>query len=100
MALLLARHQAALLHPDTLTAEDQLDALESCDGLRRADRFKALLSVLPVLGADIAVVDRWLKIQTAAAGVDAGAIALAVRTQEHIPTRIRDARIEALQSLA
>ena len=100
MALLLARHQAALLHPDTLTAEDQLDALERCDGLRRADRFKALLLVLPVLGADIAVVDRWLKIQTAAAGVDAGAIALAVRTQEHIPTRIRDARIEALQSLA
>lgn len=100
LALLLVRHRAALLQPGTLSAEDQLDTLERCDGLRRADRFKLLLSVLPVLGAEAAVADHWCKIQAAAAGVDAGAIALAVRTQEHIPTRIRDARIEALQNLA
>lgn len=100
LALLLVHHQAALLQPETLSAEDQLDTLERCDGLRRADRFKSLLSILPVLGASAAVAEHWLKIQAAAAGVDAGAIALAVRTQAHIATRIRDARIEALQNLA
>ena len=100
LALLLTRHRDALRHPDRLSAEDRLDTLERCDGLRRAERFKALVSVLPVLGASPATTACWLQIQAAAAGVDAGAIALAVRTQEHIATRIRDARIEALQNIA
>ena len=100
MALLLVRYKAALLQPDALSAEDQLDTLERCDGLRRADRFKTLLLALPCLGAEAAVVERWLQIQAAAAGIDAGAIALAVRTQAHIAMRIRDARIEALQNLS
>lgn len=99
MALLLARHQCALLTLDTLSAEDRLDTLERCDALRRADRFKILLSALPCLGADAALIDQWLQVAAAAAGVDAGAIALAVRTQEHIAARIRDARIEAIQNL-
>jgi tRNA nucleotidyltransferase (CCA-adding enzyme) len=100
LALLLVRHRQALEQPEALSAEDQLDTLERCDGLRRADRFKTLLAILPILGAKPNVVERWGQIQHAAANVDAGAIALAVRTQEHIPTRIRDARIEALQNLA
>ena len=100
LALILVRHRASLLQPDALSAEDQLDTLERCDGLRRAERFESLISTLPVLGANAAVADRWRKIQAAVADVDAGAIALAVRTQEHIATRIRDARIEALQNLA
>ena len=100
MALLLARYQRALLTPDALSAEDQLETLERCDALRRTDRFKALLSALPCLGAEAAVADSWLKILAAAAGVDAGAIALAVRTQEHIATRIRDARIESIRNIA
>jgi tRNA nucleotidyltransferase (CCA-adding enzyme) len=100
MALLLARYQRALLTPDTLSAEDQLETLERCDALRRTDRFKALLSALPCLGAAVAVADSWLKILAAAAGVDAGAIALSVRTQEHIATRIRDARIESIRNIA
>ena len=100
LALLLVRHRAALLEPDTLSAEDRLTTLERCDAFRRAARFKELLAILPVLGAKPGVVDQWLQIQAAAAGVDAGAIALSVRTQEHIATRIRDARIEALQNLA
>ena len=48
MALLLVRHRAALRQPDALSAEDQLDTLERCDGLRRADRFKQLLTALPL----------------------------------------------------
>ncbi len=100
LALLLVRHRQALLQPDALSAEDRLDALERCDGLRRADRFRLLLLALPALGAAPDVVARWLQIQAAAASVDAGAIALAVRTQEHIASRIRDARIEAIQNLA
>lgn len=99
LALLLAHHQTALQQATSLSAEDQLNTLERCDGLRRADRFKLLLSVLPILGASPEVIHQWLQVQTAAAGVDAGAIALAARTQEHIATRIRDARIEAIQNL-
>lgn len=100
LALLLANHRTVLLQPALLSAEDQLNTLERCDGLRRADRFKLLLSVLPVLGATPDIVNQWHQIQAAAAGVDAGAIALAVRTQEHIATRIRDARIEAIRNLS
>ena len=100
LALLLVRHRAALLQPVALSAEGCLDTLERCDGLRRADRFRMLLSALPGLGEDPTTVDRWLQIQAAAAAVDAGAIALSVRTQEHIPARIRDARIEAIQNLS
>ena len=100
LALLLVRHRAALMQPSALSAEDQLATLERCDGLRRAGRFKTLVSVLPFLGAATDIVNRWHEVQAAAAGVDAGAIALAVRTQEHIATRIRDARIEAIQNLS
>jgi len=100
LAVLLARYQQALLTLDGLSAEDQLNTLERCDALRRMDRFKLLLSALPCLGADAALAEGWLKILAAAASVDAGAIALAVRTQEHIATRIRDARIEAIRNIA
>jgi tRNA nucleotidyltransferase (CCA-adding enzyme) len=100
LALLLTRHRSPLMQPEALSAEDQLNTLERCDGLRRADRFKQLLTILPLLGAVPAIAQRWLQIQSAAAGVDAGAIALSVRTQEHIATRIRDARIEAIQNIA
>ena len=100
LSLLLVRQRQALLQPSILCAEDRLNTLERCDALRRADRFKLLLSTLPCLGANVAVVDTWLQIHAVAAGVDAGAIALSVRTQEHIAPRIRDARIEAIQSLA
>jgi tRNA nucleotidyltransferase (CCA-adding enzyme) len=99
LALLLVRHRAALVQPDALSAEDRLATLERCDAFRRAERFRTLLATLPVLGAKAGVVDQWLRMQAAAAGVDAGAIALGVRTQEHIATRIREARIEALQNL-
>ena len=100
LALLLVRYRAPLMQPSALSAEDQLATLERCDGLRRAGRFKTLVSVLPFLGAATDIVNRWHEVQAAAAGVDAGAIALAVRTQEHIATRIRDARIEAIQNLS
>jgi tRNA nucleotidyltransferase (CCA-adding enzyme) len=98
MALLLVRYRRALLMPAALSAEDRLNTLERCDALRRTDRFKALLSALPCLGADAAVAECWLHLVAAAASVDAGAIALAVRTQQHIASRIREARIEAIQN--
>ncbi len=100
LALLLAYHRSALMQPALLSAEDRLNTLERCDGLRRADRFRLLLAVLPMLGAAPDVVNQWLQVQAAAANVDAGAIAQAVRTQEHVATRIRDARIEAIQNLS
>ena len=100
LALLLARYQKSLLVPESLGAENRLEILERCDALRRTDRFKMLLTALPCLGASAAAGDLWNKIVAAAASVDAGAIALAVRTQEHIAPRIREARIEAIQNLA
>ena len=100
LALLLVNHRAALLNPDALSAEDRLDTLEGCDALRRPERFQLMLTTLPVLGTKGEIVAFWERNQSAAAGVDAGAIALAVRTGEHIATRIREARIEALQNLA
>ena len=100
LALLLVRHRSALLQPEALSAEGQLETLERCDGLRRAERFKTLVASLPFLGAATDIISRWQQMQAAAAGIDAGAIALAVRTQEHIATRIRDARIEAIQNLS
>lgn len=99
LAMLLVRHQVNLMQADALSAEDRLETLERCDGLRRADRFKMLLNTLPILGASSDIADHWLKIQAAASSVDAGAIALAVRIQNHIASRIRDARIEAIQNL-
>jgi len=99
LALLLVRHRNALAQPARLSAEDRLNVLERCDALRRADRFRGLLAALPCLGVALDVVKTWQKIHAAAANVDAGAIALSVRTQEHIATRIRDARIEAIQNL-
>jgi len=99
LALLLVRKYQALQHPEAQSAEGRLNTLEQCDALRRPERFEQLLSTLPCLGADQTILDTWLKILAAAAGIDAGAIALSVRTQAHIPARIRDARIEALQSL-
>lgn len=99
LAMLLVRYQVNLMQAGALSAEDRLETLERCDGLRRPDRFKMLLNVLPILGASSDIVDHWLEIQEAASSVDAGAIALAVRTQNHIASRIRDARIEAIQNL-
>ncbi len=99
LALLLVRQHEALQHPEAQSAEGRLNTLEQCDALRRPERFERLLSTLPCLGTNQDILDTWLKIQAAAVGVDAGAIALSVRTQGHIPSRIRDARIEALQSL-
>lgn len=100
LALLLVRYRQPLMQPATLSAEGQLDTLERCDGLRRVERFNELLTTLPCLGSDPCVVQTWQQIQMAAAGVDAGAIALAVRTKEHIASRVRDARIEAIRNLA
>ena len=100
LALLLVRNRQNLLQPNRLSAEDCLNTLERCDALRRTDRFMHLLATLPYLGASVSVVAWWEKMLGAAAGVDAGAIALSVRTQEHIATRIRDARVEAIQNLA
>lgn len=99
LSVMLVRQHEALQHPEAKSAEGLLDTLEHCDALRRPERFKLLLSTLPCLGMDQATLEAWLEIQAAAAGVDAGAIALSVRTQAHIPARIRDARIEAIQSL-
>lgn len=98
LALLLVRNRTALVNPQQQCAEDCLKILERCDGIRRPTRFHDLLTALPCLGATPEVVANWCTIQAAASAVDAGAIALAARTPEHIAARIRDARIEAIQN--
>jgi tRNA nucleotidyltransferase (CCA-adding enzyme) len=74
--------------------------LESCDALRRPDRFEALLGAAACVRRDVRA-DVWLARLEAVRSVDAGAIA---RSAGGDPQRIRDklrtARTLALEKLA
>lgn len=86
-----------------VSAQDQpvawLALLESCDALRRPDRFEALLAAAACVLDDIDR-DCWAQRLAAVRAVDAGAIARAARGD---PARIRDdlraARLQALAAL-
>jgi tRNA nucleotidyltransferase (CCA-adding enzyme) len=107
VALLVARyhtdiHRQAELRPDTL-----VKLLESCDALRRPERFEEMLLACEAdfrgrLGWEQRPYPQRPALQAAraaAAGVDGGAIAKACSDPATIPQRIREARIEALKDL-
>lgn len=77
-----------------------LDVLESCDALRRPDRFEALLGAAACVRRDVRT-DAWLARLATVRSIDAGAIA---RSAGGDPQRIRDklrtARTLALEKLA
>ena len=74
-------------------AEELLDLLKRADAFRRPERFAELLEVARVSGADIA---RFEKARTAAAAVDAGAIAK--DSGKDIGRRVDAARLAAIRS--
>jgi tRNA nucleotidyltransferase (CCA-adding enzyme) len=74
---------------------DCLDVLESCDALRRPDRFEALLGAAACVHQSLRV-DGWMARLAAVRSVDAGAIA---RSAGGDPRRIRD-RLRAARTLA
>ncbi|HEY6895772.1 MAG TPA: multifunctional CCA addition/repair protein [Rhodocyclaceae bacterium] len=107
VALLVARyhtdiHRQAELRPDTL-----VKLLESCDALRRPERFEEMLLACEAdfrgrLGWEQRPYPQRPALQAAraaAASVDGGAIAKACSDPATIPQRIREARIEALKLL-
>jgi tRNA nucleotidyltransferase (CCA-adding enzyme) len=80
------------------TGAGRLDALETCDALRKPERFLALLDAASLLvPVDIRA---WRQALDAVRGVDAGAIAAALREQpQAIRAAVRQARAMALQAL-
>ncbi|CAM4203896.1 CCA tRNA nucleotidyltransferase [Kerstersia similis] len=80
------------------TGAGRLDALETCDALRKPERFLALLDAASLLvPVDVSA---WRQALETVRGVDAGAIAAALSGQaQSIKTAVREARARALQAL-
>lgn len=76
-----------------------LDVLESCDALRRPDRFEALMAAAACVRADLQP-GRWSARLAAVRGIDAGAIARAAGGDPpRIRAALRAARLAALERL-
>lgn len=80
------------------TGAGRLDALETCDALRKPERFLALLDAASLLvPVDVSA---WRQALETVRGVDAGAIAAALSGQaQSIKAAVREARARALQDL-
>jgi tRNA nucleotidyltransferase (CCA-adding enzyme) len=95
LALLACRNRVALRASRLATPEALLELLKRADAFRRPGRFVELLEVAR---RDVPVVDttRLEHAYTAAAAVDAGAIAAAAPSPADIPRLIDERRIEAI----
>src|SRR5438045_3033976 len=95
LALLACRNRVALRGSRLATPQALLELLKRADAFRRPGRFAELLEVAR---RDVPVVDttRLERAYTAAAAVDAGAIAAAAPTPADIPRLIDERRIEAI----
>jgi tRNA nucleotidyltransferase (CCA-adding enzyme) len=71
-----------------------LGLIETCDGLRKPERFELLLrTAVIVTELDISL---WLQKLRAVRGVDAGSIAAGLKDPSVIKTAVRQARLAAL----
>jgi len=95
LALLACRNRLALRASRLATPQALLELLKRADAFRRPGRFAELLEVAR---RDVPVVDttRLEGAYTAAAAVDAGAVAAAAPTPADIPRLIDERRIEAI----
>jgi tRNA nucleotidyltransferase (CCA-adding enzyme) len=95
LALLACRNRVALRAARLASPEALLELLKRTDAFRRPGRFAELLEVAR---RDVPVVDttRLERAYTAAAAVDAGAIAAAAPSPADIPRLIDERRIEAI----
>jgi tRNA nucleotidyltransferase (CCA-adding enzyme) len=98
-AMLAARHGNAILDASELGPDGLLDLLEATDALRRPERFEQILASVFTGQSDLALSQRTIERGlTAAAGVDAGAIARTGGGPEEIRERVRAARLAALRA--
>jgi len=96
-------HKVDLLRPDT-----KLKILERCDALRRPARFEEVLGACEAdyrgrLGwneKEYAPATAWRGALAAVQAVDAGAISQSCPDPAQIPTRIHEARVRAISSIA
>ncbi len=92
MARLLPNILAAV--PRTRDAEHIMHTIESCDGIRKPDRFVALLQAAQVLvDVNVAV---WRGLLDAVLAVDGGAVAKQATSAAEIKSAVRAARLQAL----
>ncbi len=100
LSVLAAREAAGVAGAGAWDAEATLALIERCDGLRRPQRFAALLRVARLFGGEAAeaAVGRLQRALAAARQVDAGALAKQVSERGQIPQRVRRARLAAVQA--
>jgi len=101
LGVLAGREAAGIAGAGEWDAEATLALIERCDGLRRAQRFSALLRVARLLGGDGAelAVGRLERALAAARSVDAGALAQRAPERRQIPQWVRGARLAAVEAV-
>jgi tRNA nucleotidyltransferase (CCA-adding enzyme) len=98
LALLAARHRNAILDAGGLGAEALLELFDATDTWRRPERFAELLTATLVCDPDAAATrQRIERALAAAAAVNSGKIAGAGGGADEIRSRIREARLAAMQ---
>ena len=98
LALLASRHSHAVDDAEELSAEEVLALLDATDAWRKPGRFSDLVAAaLAGEHGSTAVRTRLERARTAAAAVDAGAIAKASSTPAEIRRNVSRARLEAIR---
>jgi len=98
LALLAARHANTIVDAGELGAEELLELFDATDAWRRPERFSELVAAALAGQPELeAATHRLERARTAAAAVDAGAIAQAVKNPIEIGSRVAHARLEAIK---
>ncbi len=106
LALLVARYHGTVHRADELTAATKVKLIESCDAIRRPERFAPFLLACEAdyrgrLGHEERVYPQarlWQQALVAARGIDAGAVARSCTDLAQIAERVHAARVTAVQS--
>ena len=107
LALMMAREHGIVHQGQVLRAETVVKLIERCDGLRRPERFVALLDACACDYRGRSTYEerpypqreRLLAALAAVRGVDAGAIARGVADKARIPVEVHAARVAAVRQL-
>ncbi len=107
LALMTAREHGIVHQAMVLRAATAVKLVERCDGLRRPERFAALLDACAcdhrgragLAGRPYPQRDRLLAVLAAVRGVDAGAIARSLADKSQIPVAVHAARVAAVRKL-
>ncbi|RTL26757.1 MAG: HD domain-containing protein, partial [Rhodocyclaceae bacterium] len=107
LALMMAREHGIVHQGQVLRAETVVKLIERCDGLRRPERFVALLDACACDYRGRSTYEerpypqreRLLVALAAVRGVDAGAIARGVADKARIPVEVHAARVAAVRQL-